>query len=63
MSLIETKLENVESEINWCLAHISNLQARLEALEGERLKLRDEKLREETGVLVRRHDGRFEVER
>jgi len=50
MTLTETKLENVESEINWCLAKISNLQARLAALEADRLKLRDEKLREGMGI-------------
>lgn len=50
MTLTETKLANVESEINYCLAKISNSQARLAQLEAERLKLRDEKLREEMGI-------------
>lgn len=61
--LTETKLHNVENEINYCLAHISNLQARLAALEGERLKLRDEILREDMGVTLCDVRGAYEVER
>lgn len=55
MTLTEIKLENVENEINYCLAKINNLEFRLGELEAERLKLRAETSMEET--------GRYEVER
>lgn len=63
MTLTETKLQNVESEINYCLANLSNLQARLAILEVERLKLLDEKLREDMGVTLHEVRGTYEVER
>jgi len=60
MTLNENVLTHLRARLVMAKDQVKRLEEDIAEVE---LKIADEKLREETGVLVRRHDGRFEVER
>lgn len=60
MSLNENVLTHLRARLVMAKDQVKRLEEDIAEVE---LKIADEKLREEMGVLVRRHDGRFEVER